>query len=303
MLARLAWFGGLLLLVSAAGARDIYVDNLAGDDRCEGRGPRAVGSVVGPVATISKALRLAQAGDRIALANTGEPYRESISLVGSKHSGSPIGPFVMEGNGATLDGTINVPANAWTHHLGDVFYCRPARLGYQQLFLGGRPAVRHPTTASAVSLPALEPLEWCLYDGKIFFRVEAGQLPSDYEPACCGYQTGITLYYVRGVVVRNLTVQGFHIDGASASDEVGWVKFERVMCRGNGRSGISVAGSSWAEVDECALGNNGDSQLRCEGFSQTRVYRSRLVANTAAAIAWRGGRLTIDGKQITAAAP
>lgn len=303
MLVRLTWIAAWLCLVSAAAARDIYVNNLAGDDRSTGSRPRAAAGTGSPVATIAKALRLAQAGDRIVVIDTGQPYRECLSLVGSRHSGSEMGPLVIEGNGATLDGTASVPQDAWQHYLGDVFYFQPARLGYQQLYLNGRPAVRRPTANWDVSLPSLAPLEWCLAQGRIYFRVEAGRLPSDYELACCALQTGITLYHVQDVVVRNLIVQGFQIDGINVHDVVRSAKFEDVTCRGNGRSGIAVAGASRAELDDCLLGNNGAAQLWTEGHSQTHVYGGKLIPNTAEALVQQGGRLTIDGRQITGSRP
>lgn len=295
MRAGLAWFLIGLSLVSSGLAGDIHVDNLAGDDRSDG--------LDGPVATLAKALRLAQAGDRIVLASTGQPYRESVSLVGSKHSGSAIAPFVIEGDGAILDGRVSPPADAWNHHRADVFYLQPARLGYQQLFIAARPAVRHPKASSEVSLPELAPLEWCWCDARIYFRTEAQRLPSEYELSCCGLQSGITLYYVHDVVVRNLTIQGFCVDGICASDVVAGAEFERVTCRGNGRSGINVAGSSRVEVVDCALGNNGSAQLRSEGYSQTRVSGGKLLANTAPAISIQGGQITIDGHGAAVEAP
>ena len=40
--------------------------------------------------------------DIISLADTGVPYYESISLVGTRHSGTGERPFMILGNGATL---------------------------------------------------------------------------------------------------------------------------------------------------------------------------------------------------------
>ena len=92
--------------------------------------------------TIAAALRTADSGDHIILAETEQPYRESISLVGRRHGGSTENPFVLEGNGAVLDGSADVPAAAWEHHEENVFRFRPPRMGPQQLFLDDRPAER-----------------------------------------------------------------------------------------------------------------------------------------------------------------
>ncbi len=65
---RACWAAMVLCLLAAkADARNIYVDNLAGDDKNSGLHPRGVGDATGPVRTIAKALRLSQAGDRMVL--------------------------------------------------------------------------------------------------------------------------------------------------------------------------------------------------------------------------------------------
>ena len=89
-----------LAAVSDVGARDIYVNNVAGDDRHPGTMERASGLGHGPCRTIARALRAAERGDQIVLANTGVPYRESITLEGGRHSGYPSRPFAIRGNGA-----------------------------------------------------------------------------------------------------------------------------------------------------------------------------------------------------------
>lgn len=269
--------------------RDIFVSNATGNDRQDGRTMRSLVRGGGPVRTIGRALRLAQAGDRIILENTAEPYRESLSLMGSRHSGSVLGPLVIEGRGAVLDGTVPIPAAAWEHFSGDVFAYQPARLGYQQLFLAGRPAVRHPVAKEAVQPPPLAPLEWCLWRGRILLRVEEGRLPDVYQASCCGLQTGVTLYYVHNLLIRDLVVQGFAVDGIAVHDVVSDTRLERVTSRDNGMSGISVRGASWLELDECKLLGNGHSQLRVEDFARCWLYRCDLSPGSAPAVQQSGG--------------
>ena len=86
-------------------ARDVFVNNVAGNDAKPGvRADPQSGD--GPVRTLDRALRLVRHGDRIVLANTGEPYREMISLCDVGQRGYPDLPLVIQGNGATLDGTV-----------------------------------------------------------------------------------------------------------------------------------------------------------------------------------------------------
>jgi hypothetical protein len=290
-----------LSLCSSALGRDIFVNNLAGDDRYAGDLPDNSAGAVGPVRTIAKAARLAGPGDRIVLAASDEPYRESVSLVGLKHSQLESMPLVLEGNGAILDGSLPVPSSAWEHFSGDVYRFRPERLGHQQLFIKARPAVRHPSTSWNGVVPRLAPLEWNLTGGYLYFRTEPGQVPDAYQPSCAALQTGITLYHVQGVEVRDLVVQGYQLDGINVFDAATDVRLIGVTARGNGRSGISVGGSSRVEIRDALVGDNGTAQLRVEGYSKTYLFDCELLDNTAPAELVQGGQLWIDGKPFAAA--
>lgn len=292
-----------LACANLARARDIFVDNLAGDDRGNGAAPRAGEGLSGPVRTIAKALRLVRPGDRVVLTKTAQPYHESVVLTGSRLSESHLGPLIIEGRGAVLDGTAPVPADGWRHHVGDVFCFSPQRLGYQQLYLDGRPALRRPATSADHTLPNLQPLEWCFSQGQIYFCVEAGRLPEQYSLSYCVLGTGLRLYYVHNVLVRDLTIQGYQLDGIAVCDVVDGARFERVRLRGNGRSGISIRGASRAEVENSVLGGNGASQLRQYDFAQTWLYKTRLLSAAAPAIELLGGELKIDGVDVERLAP
>ncbi len=286
----------LMLSAATAGARDIYVNNLDGDDAATGRSAQSSPDRTGPVKTIAKALRLAETGDRIVLAKTSEPYRESVSLVGSRHSGRSWQPFVLAGNGAVLDGSAPVPKDAWEHYLGAVFRFRPARLGHQQLFLKGRPAPRVMSAAVGGGVPELNPGEWCLHEDHIYFCVQPTRLPQDYELTCAALETGITLFHVEHVAILDLTVQGYQLDGISAFNSARRVRIAGVTARGNGRSGIAVGGASQVEIDACLVGNNGAAQLLTLPLSETHVRNSELLGNTAPAWVDQGGRTYVGQK-------
>ena len=232
------------------------------------------------------------------LAKTTEPYRESISLVGRRHSGIPPQPFTIQGNGATLDGSIPVPASAWEHYREDVFCFRPFHKGYQQLFIDDRPVVRVPLDCWGGGLPKLEPRQWCLHDGTIYFRVEQNRIPPDYNFSCAFLPTGITLLHVRHVAIVDLIIQGFQIDGINAANSARNVYLANVTCRGNGRSGITVGGASQVEIDRSLLGNNGTAQLLTLPWSHTRVRNSHLLGNTARAWVDQGGEVYLGDEAI-----
>jgi hypothetical protein len=275
-------------------ARDIFVNNISGNDRFRGYSETASSTKTGPVRTIAKALRIAKTGDRVVLANTGIPYRESITLQGTLNSGFLDSPFRLVGNGAILDGSAPVPVDRWEHYRDNVFRFRPSRMQYQQLFKDDVPIERVVVEKGAYALPKLEPLTWCLFKGHVYLRVEDGRLPRFYDLSYSSLPVGITVYKVRHVVIRDLVVQGFQVDGVNAHDSAFSTDLINVTARGNGRSGISVGGASRVRVNTCLAGSNGVAQLRTEGWSKADVRDSDLLADTAPAIMRDGGRVIVD---------
>jgi hypothetical protein len=288
----------VLLLRSPAMGREVFVNNVAGDDRFAGQQARDPGGQGGPVRTLAKALRMAGPGDTIVLAKTDTPYRESISLVGSRHSGTSQQPFTIQGGGAVLDGSIPLPPAAWESYKGAVFRLRSTPMGSPVLFLNGRPAVRAFAAETAKEPPELQPRQWCSVAGQIYFCVEKSKLPADYKLGCTHLQTGVTLFHVERVRIADLTVQGFQVDGVSLSNSAREVVLTNVTCRGNGRGGVAVGGASSVTIRASLLGDNGQVQLLTLPYSETQLYNTHLLSNTGPGWVDRGGRVIIDGKSV-----
>ncbi|MCA9213020.1 MAG: right-handed parallel beta-helix repeat-containing protein [Planctomycetales bacterium] len=288
--------GFIILAASQVDGRDLYVNNLSGNDRNNGQLAEQSAPGEGPTRTIQRVISLASFGDRIVIANTGEPYRECISLQTSRNSGSVSFPFVIEGNGAILDGSGVIPVEDWQPFEADILAYRPSKLkSYQQVFLDGRPAERI-AISDRSSLNKLKPKQYCRVGQELYFRVEAGKTPGDYDLQQSVHRAGITLYGVQNVHIRNLIVQGFQIDGISASDNAFDCKLVGVTARGNGRSGVNVGGASKLMIDSCVIGDNSTAQLRTEGWSTTVVVSTELLESTAPAFEMNGGKLKIDGE-------
>lgn len=281
--------------VSVVLAVDVHVNNLSGSDRNSGEMASQASPGEGPTQSIRRALRLASYGDRIVIANTGEPYRECVSLQTTRNSGSISYPFVIEGNGAILDGSGQIPVEDWEPASGDVLSFQPTGLkSFQQIFLDGRPAERV-DIYDRHSLGNLKSKQWCRLEQRLFFCVEKGTTPADYDLQHSVHRVGITLYGVQNVQIRNLIVQGFQIDGISVADNAFDCKLTGVTSRGNGRSGVNIGGASRLIMDSCVIGDNGVSQIRTEGWSTTVVIESELLDASAPAYLVAGGKLTIDG--------
>jgi hypothetical protein len=166
-------------------------------------------------------------------------------------------------------------------------------MSFQMLYLGAKPAKRRAAAGSGAR-PTLEPLEWCLFDRHIYFRVEPGKLASPYELSYAHLTVGVTMYEARHVVIRDLTVQGFQLDGVNAHDSVFDATLRGLVCRGNGRSGISICGASRVSLVECLVGDNGAAQVRTEGFCRAEIRNCELLENTAPALVREGGQVTVN---------
>lgn len=257
-------------------ARDFHVDNIAGDDRNDGSVPEQGSDRVGPMRTIVRALKAAGPGDRIIIAATGEPYRESLALIGGRHGTDDVRPFRIIGNNAVLDGTVAVHPDAWRHETGEVFSFRPHLVGHQLLYRDGRP-LKRARIAGADQLSELQPLEWAWVDGRIHFRVETDRLPDSYSLAYCGLETGILIDGVDGVEISDLIVQGFAADGIDARDDVRNATIVGATLRGNGRSGLHVGGASRVKVEACLIGDNGKAQAWLTDYCKVVMERCDLL--------------------------
>ncbi len=294
LLVALAWVAVAVAGLPAAVARDIYVNNKLGDDRKNGLAAQHISDTTGPVRTLARALAICQKGDRIVLAKTDRPYRESVSLSAGRHSGYPNQPFVIEGNGAVLEGAEPVPKDAWRHWQGSVFRFRPVRLDGHMLFLDGRPAPRR-FVKSEEELRQLPPRHWAVRGAWVYFCVEPRRLPFQYPLTYSVRPAGITLYQVRHVVIQNLTIQGYRLDGVHVADRVTDCALGGLLCRGNGRAGVFVGGVSQVVLAKSLLGSNGRAQLVLRDYARVRLEGCDLIPQSHAPAVLRQGRAVVEG--------
>jgi hypothetical protein len=284
-----------------ARARDIFVNNHTGDNRRDGSSAVMVGQAGGPCRSIGRALQLAQNGDRIILAATGEPYRESVTLQAGRHSGAERRPFEIIGNGAVLDGSHPVPKGVWRHVGDEIYRFRPSRMAHHNLFLDDKPVARKKVKRGEF-LPKLEPLEWCLFDRHVYFRPEPGRGPHQYELSHTTLPIGITLYEVRHIVITDLVVQGFQLDGINAHDSVFDATLAGLTSRGNGRSGIAINGASRVKIVACLIGDNGTAQIHADGHSHTEIINCDLIPKSAPSVVRVGGEVLVRKDETAAQA-
>ncbi|WP_145345802.1 hypothetical protein [Rosistilla ulvae] len=268
-------------------ARELVIDNVSGSDYQNDRGLVAGAASFGPYRTIMRALLVAQAGDSIVLTKTGVPYRECISLNGTKHSGTPMFPFRIVGNGAVLDGSTTPRRDGWEVVSGDLYRYVPPRPGYGQMMLGGRALPRFITRdGNFVSMPEGH---WAHWNGRMFYRPPAGKSPLDEALEITSEAVGITMYDVENVIITDLTIRGYRLDGINAHDKANDVQLIGIASRHNGRSGISVGGSSSVTIGASLCELNGVAQLRTEGQSQTYLANVDLAEGVGTPLVNEGG--------------
>jgi len=162
-------------------------------------------------------------------------------------------------------------------------------MSFQQLFIDDQPAMRKQPAAGQA--PDLGPRQWCLVDGWLYFCCDKDRLPQSYNLSCCLHPVGITLYEVHDVIVENLVVRGFYLDGVNCHDSVTRSDLLGLTCTGNGRSGISIGGASRVRIDTCTAAGNGTAQVRTEGFSIAMMVDNKLDATSAPAVVTAGGQV------------
>ena len=101
-------------------------------------------------------------------------------------------------------------------------------------------------------------------------------MPDEYPLFYAAQTVGITLYEVHDVIIRDLTVQGFQLDGINAHDCAKDCQLIGVIARGNGRAGIAVGGASNVRIKSCLLSDNGDEQILTDGPSTTSIEQSDI---------------------------
>ena len=262
-------------------AKDIHVNNTTGYDRNLGQSAGTVDGLAGPVKTIARAIELSEQGDRIILAPTGSPYRESICLFGKKQSGDEFNDFSIEGNGAILDGTELLPLEVWSHAFGNTFRFRPSKFTYFQLFEAGRPLQRIAVESGAKIPPPLAEMEWCICSGFVYICLENFKRPQDYRFIYSEKMTGITIMQTTGVRINDLIVQGYQIDGISIVNNTKNVVLDNVIVRGNGRNGLTVGAASTVAVGYSLFGDNNSVQIAMDERSELLLFLSELKGTDA----------------------
>jgi hypothetical protein len=244
------------LAVSTAVAADIYVDNVIGVDGNDGTAVEIKTPITGPVRTLRRGAQLLQRGDALVILNTGRPYYEALCLSGGRHSGVETFPLVVRGNGATLSGVRQLPAQGWQSLGGGLWRLTLTRKGHYRFFRDGNPWPEY-IPADSFARDALPEGQWAPFRGDVYFRFPEREPPVDARWTYAADEQGISLVDVRHVQIVDLQVVGFRVDGINVDNACRAVTLQGVTVQHNGRAGLAVGGSSRVKLASSRVTDNG----------------------------------------------
>lgn len=270
---------------------DIFVDNRAGDDRWNGQSAIQLGEQVGPVRTITRALRLAIAGTRVVLLPTGEPYHEAVTAHGRSVHALPDNPIILEGNAQQLIGWRGIEPSKWEYTSVGHWILADAFRVHAILARAGRP-LAFVTPHFHGERPAVPSNGYALWDGLVLFHSPTGAARPSGEYQLSDLEAGLFIDSVSNLVVRNLTIGGFALDGVQIRGPARNIRFEGCRMADNGRSGIAVLGNGRATVSNSYLEGNLMFPVLVEHSSRLRLDSTRVSGD---AVADESSRLEREG--------
>ncbi len=273
----IAFLSTVLMLVSMtpATAKVIYVNNRTGDDIYDGSTPEVGALRSGPVRTFARARVLVGPGDEIEIANTGDTYFDALHLVGHNASGVAGHPTVVHGNGAVLDGSEPIVPGDWKPLGQGLWRLDPRQKGWFRLIRDAEAVVEAPSDASA-GRPSPTPGSWSAWEGSIYYQALPDELPPLEPYRLATREAGIFFYGVHDVIVRDLTVRHFRLDGVNAHDQAYRVLLQNVVSEKNGRSGVFVGGSSRIVLSGGATNDNREASLLIKEQASADVREMKL---------------------------
>jgi len=154
-----------------------------------------------------------------------------------------------------LDGSRSVPPEAWEFVSGDVFRFQPETEAISTALFGRRPGGAASVEPAARHLPNLAPKEWALAGGWIYFCVEHGKLPQDYELSYAFFALGVhALQSGKDVAISNLTMQGYQLDGIYLHNVQGTLQLINISALNKWPQRRSLVSNSEVNLQNCALG-------------------------------------------------
>lgn len=270
--------------------RDIHVDPTAGNDA----------SATGPVKTIARAIKLARPGDTIHL----QPrvYRDYAGFYGKR--GEPGKPIILDGHGATLDGSEPLDPKRWTETEPGLFRCDELlryvddAIIHRWYFLWDGQMNRMGRVSKGKSEPLkqpdeLQPGEWTFVKdpdrkmpkplqiaGAFYLKLPPGQKLGEADIFVPVRSAGVQFSasrtnYNAHLIIRNLTATHVYNDGFNIHGHCEDVRFENIGAIECGDDGISAHETAEYVVD--GFTSIGNATGICDTGRSRTDYRNVFI--------------------------
>ena len=266
--------GALLSAISPA-AKDIHVNPAIGRDSANGLAA-IVSGTNGPVNTIARGLKLAGPGDTVHLA----PVLYKESAIFHSRAGEPGRPIVLDGHGATLDGSEPLhladwqPVSPGLYRNDHLLRTDDAIIGRWYFLFDGK--MNHMgRTSKGPHAPLkkpeeLAPGEWTFVKegqppkgsratpGAFYLRIDPAKTLTDYHIAAPVRANGVALSgRCAHLLVRNITCTHVYNDGFNIHNWSRDAVFENIRAIDCGDDGFSAHDDCEVRVDGfVSLGNS-----------------------------------------------
>jgi hypothetical protein len=111
-------------------------------------------------------------------------------------------------------------------------------------------------------------------------------------------EVGITLLDTDGVVIRNLELRHYRLDGVNVHDRCRYVILDHVRLIENGRAGLAAGGSSLVGIRDSILAGNRVTQVLNAEVAQTEILDCQLGPASGGPIQRKGGHVLVEGQDV-----
>jgi hypothetical protein len=154
--------------------------------------------------------------------------------------------------------------------------------------------------AGSKSLPPIPPGQWAAWHGAIYYHVLPAQPGAAYDAplAFAAEEVGITLLDVDDVVIHNLELRHFRLDGVNVHDRCKNIILDGVRLIENGRAGLAVGGSSLVGIKDSEIAGNRVAQVLNTEVAQTEILSTKLAPGSGSLIRKTGGHVLVEGEEV-----
>lgn len=241
----------VILILSAANAKSIYVDPKNGSDL-------AAGNKKAPFSTIKKAIDVTAPGDTVHLSPV--IYHESITFNAEK-SGTSEKPIVVDGHGAIIDGASPLDIRTWEKVGNGLYKNTQLQLikGFDIIrwaFFFNDQINRMGRTSKGVKAvfktpEALGLNEWTYdeHEKAFYIRTDPSKSLAEINIKAPVLTNGVAFSASRYIVVKNITTRRVINDGFNIHGDCFGLYFENIRAEHCGDDGFSAHENSMTRVN------------------------------------------------------